>query len=73
VPERIYLRSEVQDCTSRVERLAEILADWNEAGADAEDAASGRAAPSGRTRDEGIASKIEGARGRRDRILSRFR
>jgi len=74
VPERIYLQSEIQDYTSLVETLTEILADWGEAAGD--DEASGPAAASGRATeaaDEGIAPTVAGARSLWDRIMSLFR
>ena len=74
VPERIYLQSEIQDYTSLVETLTEILADWGEASDD--DEATGPAAASGRTAatdDEGIAPTVAGARSWWDRIMSLFR
>jgi hypothetical protein len=69
VPERIYLQSEIQDYTSLVETLEQLLADWNDAGGDADDAP----AAAGQAADEGIASKVEGARSLWDRIMSLFR
>src|SRR5690606_23908655 len=47
VPERIYLQSEIQDYTSLVEALQEIVDEWDErasAGGDAEAASVGAAA-----------------------------
>lgn len=73
VPERIYLQSEIQDYTSLVETLEEILADWNDAGADA-DEASGPSVGGDRTADdEGLAAKAAGARSWWDKIMSLFR
>ncbi len=74
MPERIYLQSEIQDYTSLVETLEEILADWNDAGADADEAGG----PVGRGRPDGGRRGARGE-GRRapgvwwDKIMSLFR
>lgn len=68
VPERIFLQSELQDYTSLVETLEEILGDWSEGDAESEPARAAQAAGA-----EPVEEQVGGFRALLDKIMSFFR
>lgn len=78
VPERIYLQSEIQDYTSLVESLEEILGEWSEAEDEAPRAGhhASSAGPAGGASDAGdgdVLAAAGGFRGLLNKIMSLFR
>ncbi len=79
VPERVYLQSEIQDYTSLVETLGDILGEWDAKAAEHRAAPAASAASGGRTsggggggEDTGASVDVGGLRGIWNRLRSLF-